>query len=104
MPSRRVSWANSGNQVTLQADQGGALDNAFSAANAGALMATLSCNCPACAAMVAHSGAGGNTPGSYATTPTDDAYRYVAQAPTPLTGGSGGSVAALMAGSKWSSV
>lgn len=45
-------------------------------------------------------GAGGNTVGSYATTPTDDAYRYVSQTPTPLSG-SGGDIAALMAGSKW---
>ncbi|MBC5763912.1 M10 family metallopeptidase [Ramlibacter albus] len=45
-------------------------------------------------------GAGGNTPGDYATTPVDNAYRYVAQAAAQGNGG----VAPLMAGSKWTSI
>jgi Ca2+-binding RTX toxin-like protein len=85
--------------VALQTDSGGLLTGLASAESSGALMATLSCNCPACAAA----GEGGNTVGSYATTPTDDAYRYVSQAQSPLSG-SGGDVAALMAGSKWTSL
>src|SRR4051812_19280983 len=47
-------------------------------------------------------GAGGNTPGGYATTPTDDAYSFVAPAAAPSQGG--GNVGALMGGSKWTSV
>jgi serralysin len=97
MPSRRVSWAVLGSDVTLQSDQGGLLDGQPDAHQASALAATLSCNCPACAS---DSGAGGNTPGAYGTTPTEHAYQYVAQALAPLTG-SPGNVAALMAGSKW---
>jgi len=61
-----------------------------------------SCQCVACATS-AGDGAGGATPGSYATTPTDDAYRYVSQAYAPLQN-SVDNVAALMAGSKWTSV
>jgi serralysin len=100
MPSRRVSWANLGNDVTLQSDQGGLLTGQPNAEQSSVLMATLSCNCPACAAAAA--GAGGNTPGAYGTTPTEHAYQYVAQAQAPLTN-SEGNVAALMAGSKWTS-
>jgi hypothetical protein len=100
MPSRRVSWAILGNDVTLQSDQGGLLTGQPNAEQASVLMATLSCNCPACAAAA---GAGGNTPGAYGTTPTEHAYQYVAQAPAPLAS-SEGSVAALMAGSKWTSL
>ncbi len=48
-------------------------------------------------------GQGGSTPGSYATTPTDAAYRYVTQTQAPSQG-SGGDIAALMAGSKWTSL
>jgi len=73
------------------------------AQQASVLMASLSCNCPACAAAAAAAGAGGNTPGSYATTPTDNAYQFVAKAQAPLTN-TDGNVAALMAGSKWTSV
>lgn len=61
------------------------------------------CSCPACAGAAAlqHGGAGGSTPGDFARTPTDNAFAYVAQTPTQT---SNGSVAPLMAGSKWSSV
>jgi hypothetical protein len=47
-------------------------------------------------------GEGGSTLGSYATTPTAGTYPYVAQAQAPLA--EGGNVAALMAGSKWTSL
>ena len=97
MPSRRVSWAISGNEVALQTDSGNLLTSWVSGDSSAALMATISDD----DAMPA--GAGGDVAGSYATTPTDDAYRYVSQAPTPLSG-SGGNIAALMAGSKWTSV
>jgi serralysin len=63
------------------------------------LMRGWSCYCPACATE----GQGGNTPGDFATTPTDSAWGFVAQAQAPVQG-SGGNVAALMAGSKWSSL
>jgi hypothetical protein len=61
------------------------------------------CSCPACAGTAAlhDTGAGGTSPGDFARTPTDNAFAYVAQTPTQ---NSGGSVAPLMAGSKWSSV
>ena len=48
------------------------------------------------------SGQGGATPGAYATTPTDTAYNFVATAQAPAQ--DGGDLAALMAGSKWSSL
>lgn len=48
-------------------------------------------------------GEGAILPGSYATTPTDNSYNYVAQADAPGQAG-GGNVAALMAGSKWTGV
>jgi serralysin len=83
--------------VALQTDSGGLLTSLVSADSSSALMATISDD----DAMAA--GAGGDIAGSYATTPTEDAYRYVAQAPTPLAG-SGANVAALMAGSKWTSL
>lgn len=76
--------------MALESNAGGVLTNLLSEQSEGFLM-------PLAA------GAGGNTVGSYATTPTDDAYRYVTQTPTPLSG-SGGDVAALMAGSKWTSL
>jgi serralysin len=97
MPSRRVSWAISGNEVALQTDSGGLLTSWVSGDSCAALMATILDD----DAMA--TGAGGSIAGDYATTPTDDAYRYVSQAPTPLTG-SGANIAALMAGSKWTSV
>ncbi|HXD40203.1 MAG TPA: M10 family metallopeptidase C-terminal domain-containing protein [Ramlibacter sp.] len=46
---------------------------------------------------------GGATPGSYATTPTDNSYHFVAQAQAPLQA-SGGDIATLIAGSKWASL
>ena len=64
---------------------------------------TWACNCIACAQASSLGGQGGSTPGSYATTPTDDAYQFVAQALAPAQG-SGGNVAALMAGSKWNGI
>jgi len=48
-------------------------------------------------------GAGGNTPGAYGTTPTDNAYHFVANTQTPLAN-SNENVAALMCGSKWTSL
>jgi serralysin len=57
------------------------------------------CLCGGCTSEDAV-GAGGNTPGDYATTPADNAYRFVAQAAAQGNGG----VAPLMAGSKWTSV
>jgi serralysin len=67
-----------------------------------ALAASFSCCCPGCMALAA-AAQGGNTPGNYATTPTDNSYHYVAQAQAPLQP-SGGDVATLIAGSKWSSL
>jgi serralysin len=67
-----------------------------------ALTASWSCCCPGCAALAA-AAQGGVTPGSYATTPNDNAYRFVAQAQAPLQA-SGGELAALVAGSKWASL
>ncbi|MDB5875110.1 MAG: hypothetical protein JWQ07_4552 [Ramlibacter sp.] len=64
-------------------------------------MAAWSCACPVCAALAAQA-QGGATPGSYATQPTDNAYGFVASA--QASAHSGGDVAALMAGSKWSSL
>jgi hypothetical protein len=46
------------------------------------------------------SGAGAVAPGGFATTPTDNAYRFAAAAPDT---GSAGPVAALMSGNKWTS-
>jgi hypothetical protein len=48
-------------------------------------------------------GEGAALPGAYATTPTDNAYSFVTQTAAPAQTG-GGNVAALMAGSKWSSL
>lgn len=48
-------------------------------------------------------GQGGIAPDAYATTPTDEAYRYVTQTQAPLSA-SNEYAAALMAGSQWSSV
>lgn len=61
--------------------------------------ASYTCLCGGCTGSGAL-GAGGNTPGDYATTPADNAYRFVAQAQAQGNGG----VAPLMAGSKWSSL
>jgi hypothetical protein len=59
------------------------------------------CCCAGCTALAAGA-QGGATPGAYATTPADNAYRFVAQALAPQDGG--GDIAVLLAGSKWTSV
>ena len=66
-----------------------------------AALAKWTCSCPLCTG--ASDGQGGSTPGSYSTTPTEIAYRFVSQAPAP-TQGSGGSAGALLAGTKWVSL
>jgi serralysin len=58
---------------------------------------TWTCGCPSCGEAVLP-GEGGSI-GSFATTPTDDAYQFVSQSPTQ---GVGGNIDALMSGSKWS--
>jgi serralysin len=60
------------------------------------------CHCVACG-QADLPGQGGSTPGSYATSPTDAAYLFVSQTQAPAPG-SGGNVAALMAGSQWSAI
>lgn len=70
----------------------------------GSTPAAWACSCPACAGTSEQDGgggAGGVTPGDFARTPTDNAFAYVASANAQ---GSGGQVAPLMAGSKWSAV
>lgn len=62
--------------------------------------ASWTCCCAGCVALAAAS-QGGATPGGYATTPADNAYRFVAQALAPQD--SGGDIAVLLAGSKWTS-
>jgi len=69
-------------------------------ANAAETAPAYTCLCGGCAGTSLGAGAGGNTPGDYATTPADNAYRYVSQAQAQGNGG----VAPLMAGSKWASV
>ncbi len=53
---------------------------------------------------VAAQGQGGNAPGAYATTPTDDAYSFASPTSSPPPSQGGGNVGALMAGSKWTSL
>ena len=65
-------------------------------------MPSWACSCLACGDAGAMSGQGGSTPGSYATSP-NAAYQFVTQTQAP-TQGSGGNVATLMAGSKWTGV
>jgi serralysin len=89
-----------GVDVALEADQAGLFTGLLDGESPGTLMATLWCDCAACASIEA--GEGGSV-GSYATTPTDEAYRYVAPTQAPLAA-SGDNVAALMAGSKWTSL
>jgi serralysin len=91
-----------GNDVALKGDQSGLFTGLLSTEDSGALMATLSCHCASCASMT-DDGAGGSIAGSYATTPTDGAYRYVGNTQAPVSA-SGDNVAALMAGSKWTSL
>ena len=74
--------------MALKTDDGGLLSAQPSGLHSGALIGD---------------GEGASTLGSYGTTPTAGAYLYVAQAQAPLTA-SGGNVAALMAGSKWTSL
>lgn len=91
-----------GNEVAAKGDQEGLFTSLLGTDDPGALMATLSCHCVSCGSMTDGGGEGGNTVGSYATTPTDSSYRYVA--PTESLAAAGGGIAALMAGSKWTSV
>jgi serralysin len=58
------------------------------------------CACSGCGSTLAE-GAGGATPGGFATTPGDNAYRYVGQ--MSMQGDHGG-LAPLLAGSRWTSL
>lgn len=88
--------------MASDADDSGLFTNLLAVTDTGTLNASWSCCCAGCT-TVPEGAQGGISPGSYATTPTDDAYRFVAQAQAPQQG-TGGEVAALMAGSKWTSV
>lgn len=88
--------------MASDADDGGLLTKLLAVTDTGALPAPWSCCCAGCTTLP-EGAQGGITPGSYATTPTDDAYRFVSPAQAPQQG-SGGDVAALVAGSKWTSL
>jgi serralysin len=88
--------------MASDADDSGLLTNLLAVTDTGALPAPWTCCCAGCTTLP-DGAQGGIAPGSYATTPTDDAYRFVAQAQAPQQG-SGGDIAALMAGSKWTSL
>jgi len=89
------------NDLAADADNGG-LFTRLLATEMGGEAPAWSCRCTGCAEMPT-GGEGGNSFGEYATTPGENDYRFVVQAQVPLQV-SEGSVAALMAGSKWSSV
>lgn len=88
--------------MASDADDSGLVANLLAPGDTDASPARWSCCCAGCVSLLG-GGQGGITPGSYATTPTDDAYRFVSQAQAPQQAW-GGDVAALMAGSKWTSV
>jgi serralysin len=91
--------------VPTDADDSGLFSSLWAKEVAGEIPPTWSCHCTGCAELpgAGETGAGANSLGEYATTPGETAYRFVAQAMAPLQG-SEGSVAALMAGSKWSGI
>jgi len=82
--------------------QGGLFSGLLEADASPTVVPSWACHCVACG-QADLPGQGGSTPGSYATSPTDSAYLFVSQTQAPAPG-SGGNVAALMAGSQWSGI
>jgi len=82
--------------------QGGLFSGLLEENASPTLVPSWACHCVACG-QADLPGQGGSTPGSYATSPTDSAYLFVSQTQAPAPG-SGGNVAALMAGSQWSAI
>lgn len=88
--------------MVTDADDSLLLANLQAPNDTGGSPALWTCCCAGCVSLP-ELAQGAATPGSYATTPGENAYRFVSQASAPQTG-SGGDIAALMAGSKWTSL
>jgi serralysin len=76
--------------------------NAVAKPASGTSAAVWTCCCAGCTALTALA-QGGATPGSYATSPSDNAYSFFSQTLAPQQG-FGGDVATLIAGTKWTSL
>jgi serralysin len=88
--------------VTTDADESGLSNNVVANPASGTSAALWTCCCAGCTALTALA-QGGSTPGSYATSPNDNGYSFFSQALAPQQG-SGGDVATLIAGTKWTSL